>query len=116
MNRKIRAFSVLEAMMAMLIVMIAFGLSSSIFINVSTSGFSPRKKKAHTLVNRMRYETLTQQRFIEESREFDGITIEKTISDYDGSSALKVLSVVAKSQDKTLFGTREIILINTLEP
>ena len=43
--KKIRAFTILESMVAMVIVMIAFGLTSVTLINIASSGITKEKRQ-----------------------------------------------------------------------
>ena len=76
---KIKAFSIIESMVSMVIVVIVFSLSSMVIANVTKTGISKEKQDAYILVKSMRNETLKNERFIDETIEVKGLLIEKTI-------------------------------------
>lgn len=113
LSTKIRAFTILESMVAIVIVMIVFGLSSVVIINISSTGITKEKQQAFTLVQQLRNETLQQSRFIDESIELENLIIEKTILDYSTSSELKILLIIAYRGKEKLFESKELVLIKT---
>jgi Tfp pilus assembly protein PilV len=110
---KLKAFSIIESMVSMVIVVIVFSLSTMAIANVTTTGMSKEKQDAYMLVKQMRNITLKSERFIDESVEEKGLIIQKTILNYNRSEDLRVLLIEALKDEKKLFESREIILIKT---
>lgn len=108
----LRAFTILEAMMAMLIIMIVFGLTTYVFVSISASGFTPQKKKAYFTVQQLRNETLKNQRYLNETFETDDFIIQKTIENYHDHPRLKSLQITARFNNKKLYACEDLILIN----
>jgi hypothetical protein len=108
---KTKAFSIIESMVSMVIVVIVFSLSTMVIANVTTTGISKEKQDAYMLAKQMRNKTLKEERFIDESLEVKGLLIQKTILDYNRSEELRVLLIEASKGEKKLFESREIILI-----
>ena len=115
LNTKIQAFTILESMVAIVIVMIVFALSSVVIINISSSGITKEKQHAYTLVQQLRAETLHQNRFIDETIELDNLRLEKTLLEYHVSNELKVLQIIAFKNDKKLFESKELVLTKVNE-
>ena len=113
LKTKIKAFTIMESMVAIVIIMIVFGLSSVVIIDISSSGITKEKQYAYTLVQQLRAETFQQSRFIDESFELDNLMIEKTFLDYPESSELKVLLITAYRDKEKLFESKELVLIKT---
>ncbi|OFY93712.1 MAG: hypothetical protein A3K10_17220 [Bacteroidetes bacterium RIFCSPLOWO2_12_FULL_31_6] len=111
LSGKIEAFTLMESMTSIVIVMIAFSLASIVIVNMSTSGMTREKQNAYMLVKTMRYESLLQDRFIDETIESDDLIIEKTILDYGKSEDLKVLLIEAFKGKKKLFTTKDLIVL-----
>ena len=111
LNDKIKAFTILETMVSMVIVMLVFSLSSMVIVGVTHSGISREKQNAYMLVNAMRTETIQQARFIDEVVEVDGLMIQKTILDYDKSEDLKILLIEAIKGEEKLIESKEIIIL-----
>lgn len=112
LNNKIKAFTILESMVAMVIVMIVFSLSSIVVINVSSSGVTQQKRTGHTLIRALRNETLKEKRFIDEVFTVEEMTIEKQILDYPGNEHLKVLLIEALIGTKKVIVSKELVLVN----
>ncbi|MBL4669088.1 MAG: hypothetical protein HRT73_13090 [Flavobacteriales bacterium] len=108
---KIKAFSIIESMVSMVIVVITFSLSAMVIANVTTTGISSEKQDAYMLVKTMRDETLKNNRFIDEAIEIKGLLIEKTILGYNRNEELRVLLIKALKGEKTLYESKEIIII-----
>jgi Tfp pilus assembly protein PilV len=108
---KIKAFSIIESMVAMVIVVLMFSLSAMVIANVASTGISREKQDAYMLVQEMRNETFNGQRYLDEYTEAKGITIEKTILDYSRTENLKVLLITATKNEKQLFESKELIKV-----
>ncbi len=111
LNAKIGAFSIIESMVAMVIVVIMFSLSAMVIANVSSSGISREKQDAYMLAQSLRSETLKNKRFLDEIANFEDLVIEKTILDYQKSEKLKVLLIEVFKNEKPLYKSKEIIII-----
>jgi len=108
---KIKAFSIIESMVSMVIVVVMFSLSAMVIANVTKSGITKEKQDAYILVKLLRNESLRNSRFIDEVVEVKGILIEKTILDYNKSEELKVLLIAASKGEKKLYECKEIIIL-----
>ena len=111
LNFKIGAFSIIESMVAMVIVVIMFSLSAMVIANVSSTGISREKQDAYMLAQSMRNETLKNKRFIDEVVNVKKIVIEKTILDYNRDDKLKILQIEVLKGEEQLFESKEIIII-----
>ncbi len=111
LNTKIKAFSIIESMVALVIVVLMFSLSAMVFANVASTGSTREKQDAYMLVKLMRNETFKNQRFIDEVVVLKNITIEKTLLDYQRTDNLKILQIKAIKNEKQLFETKEIISV-----
>ena len=114
LSEKIKAFSIIESMVSMVIVVIVFSLSTMVIANVTATGISKEKQDAYILVKSMRNETLKNERFIDESIEVSGLLIEKTILDYNRSKELRVLLIEASKNEKVLCTSKEIITLKEI--
>jgi hypothetical protein len=108
---KIAAFSIIESMVAMVIVVLMFSLSAMVIANVTSTGITREKQDAYMLVQRMRNETLKNKRFIDEIIADKGIILEKKILAYRGSESLKILLIEASKNEKILVKSKALITI-----
>ena len=113
LNSKIPAFTIMESMVSIIIVMTVFSLASIVILNVTSTGMSREKKDAYGLVNLMRNETLQQERYIDETLTVDELMLEKTILDYGKGKGLKVLLIEVFKGKEKLIESRELISIKT---
>jgi len=116
LESKVEAFTIMESMVAMIIVIIVFSLSSMVILHVSSSGISREKQNAYMLVKKIHNETIRQNRWISETIELDDFMIEKTISDYGRSTELKEFSITASKNSKKMYELKDLILLKELAP
>jgi len=93
LTHKVKAFTLFETMVSMVIVILIFSLSSIVVINVTSTGMSREKQNAYMLVKSYRNETIRENRLIDETIEIDDFTLEKKILDYGRQSELKTLLI-----------------------
>ena len=114
LNKKIKAFTIFESMVAIIIIMVVFGMSTVVIINVSSSGITKDKQQAFTIVNLLRNETIRQSRYIDETIDSGHLKIEKTMLDYPKNGALKILLIKAIQGEKVLYECKELVLVNNV--
>lgn len=112
LNKKLKAFSILEVMISLVIIMIVFGFSSVMIINMG--GINKEKQDAYALVNTIRNNTIKEGKFIDELIEVENYSIEKTILDYPESNNIKILRIEAYLNEEKQIEVREIVLINNM--
>lgn len=112
LKKKLKAFSILEVMISLVIIMIVFGFSSVMIINMG--GINKEKQDAYALVNTIRNKTIKEGRFIDELIEVENYSIEKTILDYPESNNIKILLIEAYLNEEKQIEVREIVLINNM--
>lgn len=111
LTHKIKAFTILESMVAIVIVMLVFGLTSMVVLNVNSSGITGEEQKAYTLVKKLRNETLAQRQFLDETITVDQLTLKKSVLDYGTNQYTKILLIEAHNQKEKVYESKEIILI-----
>jgi len=100
----------MESMVAIIIVMIVFSLTSIIILNSSTSGMTREKQNAYMAAKLIRNQTLHEHRFIDETIEVNGLFVEKSILDYRTSNQLKILRIEVFQNKQKLYESKELIL------
>ena len=113
---KLKAFTVLEAMVAMVIIMVVFGLSAYLFINISSSGFTPLKQRGYHAVKHFYTRTIMEHRYFEEGLQLNEITLHKTINDYPSSTPLKLMTISALKDSTVLYSMSESIYLIPEKP
>ena len=103
----------MESMVAIIIVMVVFSLTSIVIINVVSTGMSREKKNAYSLAKLMSNETIYQKRYIDETLNVGELLLEKTILDYGKGENLKVLLIEVFKGKEKLVERKELILVTT---
>lgn len=113
LNAKISASTLIEAIVAMLIIVIVYGIGIMIFMNVKKSANNGLKLEAILQVENILSQTKKEAKYVDENFDFDNLKIEKKILKYDNASSLNILEIKALSNDnKVLTEHREIIKVN----
>lgn len=79
---KTPAFTIVESMMALIVIMISFTAGMTLYLNLLKGDAFPLKTKVNTILNNVLIETKEEQRFLDESLTIDGLLIEKTVQPY----------------------------------
>lgn len=79
LQKELPAVSIVESMVAMVLIILSFGAGMAIFLQVMTTDKISSKTKARVLLNRVLAETKYTATFIDETIEESGLTIEKKI-------------------------------------
>ncbi|MBK8562378.1 MAG: hypothetical protein IPN76_03290 [Saprospiraceae bacterium] len=104
--------TIVETVMAMLLVMVSLGIGLMIYLNVLTSERLVARVKAQALLSRISEETIAQQLFISEALEADGMVVEKKVAPYAAEfpdAYLLTLTAFAAKNKQPLCELKEII-------
>lgn len=88
---KLKAYTIIEAMIAMILVVISFGIGMSIYANVLQSDRLVSQAAAHQLLQDQLVQTKTEQRYFDEVLIVQGLTVEKSIQPHDDIPELYLL-------------------------
>jgi len=81
---KIKAFTIIESMMALIVIMISFTAGIVLYLNTLKADLFPLKTKVQNVLHGLLLETKEKQRFIDETIKREGLIIEKSIHPYKG--------------------------------
>ena len=113
LNQKLKASTLLESMVAMVLLMMCFGISLKIYLDVSMSGDHQKTLKAENLLKKIAIETVQEDRIKNEILLIENLRIEKKISSYHEIDKLQVLCITAFDEHgKIMAFRRELIMIN----
>lgn len=79
---KLQAFTIVESMMALVIIMISFTAGMTIYLTILEGDAFPLKTKANNALDIAYKKTKQEQRFLDERFNQDGLFIEKKVSPY----------------------------------
>lgn len=113
LNHKIKASGLLETLIAIVLIVVSFGVASMILINLLQSDNGRVKLHAAIELESMMSETLKTSDFIDETEERNHLKMIKTIEAYKGSASLYQLTITAKNEkDETLGQIKRLIIID----
>jgi|CXWL01.1.fsa_nt_gi hypothetical protein len=110
LNKKIKAATLIESLIAMVIVMLCFGISTTVYINVISSGNQIQKLKSELILKKVAMETKKEHLFLDEEITLDEITVRKKITPYNGLKNLSQINLQAyNSNEKLLSEYNELV-------
>ncbi|MNV84118.1 hypothetical protein D3C71_1779740 [compost metagenome] len=99
---KVRASTLLEVIVAMVIILIVFVMATGIFTNVIGSAPSVRQLQIRSIGSAIIQESLYQRNWNNETIQVDSIIFQKTVAPYQDSPNLLQINVVALERGKEL--------------
>ncbi len=95
LNTKIKGFTLIEVLVSLTLIMLSFGIGLMIYINVIKSDHNYLKLEALAAIKQVSNETKIKKQFIDEEYSFENVDINKTITKYNGSQNLYIISIEA---------------------
>lgn len=102
LTKKIPGATLIEALIAMVIVMLSFGIAITVYVNVISSGNQSQKLKCQFLLKKIAIETKQNHLFLDEKISSDEITVQKTVTPYSGNKNILQLNLKAYSPNEKL--------------
>ena len=96
--QKIQASTLIEAIVAMLIVTIIFALAMVLMANISKNSNNSIKTKAYLLTNQIYQQTKAQKSYIDQEYNFENVHIKKTITPVKDNDELYLLTITARNK------------------
>ena len=110
--RKVISSTLVEAIVAMLIVTIAFSMALVLMLNISKNSNNSLKTKAYILANDIMVKTKSEKLYFDQDFDYGNIIIKKTVTEYENSEELFQLKVSAfDSRNHKLFEQNELLII-----
>lgn len=100
----------IESLIAMVVVMLCFGIATTVYVNVISSGNQLMKLRSELLLKRIALESKRDGLFLDEKITVDEITVQKKVTPYNGSKNLVQLNLQAFSNtEKILSEYNELV-------
>lgn len=106
---KLHASSLIESIMATIIIVLSFGIGMLIFMNILSSEQVFAKAKADAVLHALLEETKQKKSYLTEVFEKDGLKITKSMTRYDNLEDTFILELTAFSNQEKLHSIQEII-------
>lgn len=106
---KLKAATLIESLVAMVIIMLCFGVSAMIYINVLNGGNYRLKLNAHARLSEIAIESKNKKNFIDREIAGEKLDVKVSFSSYKGSE-LSLMHIAAYDKQGKLIGTRKEII------
>jgi hypothetical protein len=111
--KKITSSTMIESLVAMVIITISFTIALMISSNLARTNNPRLRIKAYSEVQKLYSETKAKELYIDEVFEQEGLTIERLILPYTETRTLKILEISAyDNRGKLLVRKRELVTIH----
>jgi Tfp pilus assembly protein PilV len=107
LKRTYKAFSLVESLVGMIIILITFSIGIMIFNEVMLSSNSRQRIHADLLIQKTIDETIEKNEFIDQSIATGTYTIEKKVSPYKSEKNLSILEIKIFNADKKLVASQK---------
>jgi len=111
LNPWLKASTLIESLIAMIIMVVSLGIGTLIYTNIMNSDKHRKELKAILLVNKDVVEVKAEKKFIDSEKQIGDWIIKTAVEKYDQSESLYKLSVSVIDQNKKV-----IIVRNELIP
>jgi Tfp pilus assembly protein PilV len=109
--KKFRGATLIEALVAIIVVAITFVMSAMIYINIISSDNSFQKLRATSMIREMVIDTYSKNNLMDTTLVSDSITVIKSVANYSNTPKAVILSFKAFGPNKRfLAGYNELIL------
>lgn len=102
LTKKIKAATLIESLIAMVIVMLCFGIAITVYVNVISSGNQAQKLRSRLLLKKIAVETKQSRVFLDEKITLDEVVVQKKITPYNGMKNLVQMNLKAYSNTEKL--------------
>ena len=110
LTKKINASTLVESLIAMVVVVISFGIATTIYVNVLSSGEEFQRLKAVAILQKIAMETKQNRLYLDDNIVVDQFIVEKKVISYNGQKHLFQLKLKAYVQkEKQLDEYNELI-------
>lgn len=113
LTHKIKGSSLLETLIAMVVVLVCFSIATMVLVNTMKSDNGRLKLHARLEMNALYIKALEDQDFVDNSTPYEGFTIDKKTEPYQDKPGLYLVSLKAISATGQALGElKHIILID----
>jgi len=110
-NKRFKATTILESMVAMVIAVVCLGIGTMVFVNVLNSDKDRSSLRADLLLNRISLQLKRAKLFIDGEEKAENLIIRKTFEKYGDTDNLLQMTLQALDENnKLLFERKELIL------
>ena len=106
-----KGFTLVEAIVSMIIIMSCFALSTMTYLNIIKTDNRVNKCQAFLFIEQYAQETIKERSFVDKDSEFEGFIVQKRMEPYQNDDRLKILRIeVADKYGKHLSTYKQIVI------
>ncbi|MDF2456906.1 MAG: hypothetical protein K0R51_2899 [Cytophagaceae bacterium] len=110
---RLKASSLIETIVAMMIVMLVFFVAMSIYVNVLRNGITLSEISAAQQLQVLAEETVKNKSYFNENLVLETLTITKNCASYNSSTELFLLDLEAKDKSGRTVATRKELILKS---
>lgn len=108
--KKIRGATLFEALISMIIIMMCFGISLMIYLNLVQGENKRKKVNGNCFIDKLAWETKEKNNFTNEKIVTETLIIEKTVQPYLQVKNLSILTFIASDKNNQLVAKRRELI------
>ncbi len=110
---RLKATTLIESMVAMILIVVSFGIGMMIYFNVLNGTRLQQKMQAELLLNTVLENTKKTSSFVEEAIELNGLIVTKETSPYRSYDNVRLLHLKAYDQKSNfIIDLKEVVYIS----
>lgn len=106
---KLAAFTIIESMMAMIIVMISFTAGMLVYFSTLQTDAFPLQVKAENCLEKVWVDSQVNDRFLDEQLQVDGFSVQKTVRPYQSPDPNLTATNVYQVQLKAFAPNQQLV-------
>ena len=106
---KIKASTLLEVIVAMVVILIVFVLATGIYANVMRSSPSVKQQRVKAIISGLIAESIAAGNWKDEVIAIDSMAFQKTVTPYQAYPDLRLVQVVAIEQGKEISVVKRVV-------
>jgi Tfp pilus assembly protein PilE len=112
LDHPLKASTLMESLIAMVILVVCLGIGTMIYTNVLNSDMERKQLHAALLANTEAIAIKSEKNYLDAEWQIDNWTIKKTVEKYNETENLFLLSIVVLDRDHKIISVRrELILV-----
>jgi Tfp pilus assembly protein PilE len=105
--RRLPGSTIVETIVALVVILVIFGIATTVFVQVSLHSFSVRKQQAAALINDYAVSTGEQHSFFNEEVTKDGLLLKKEVTGYPGNEQVTVITFEIRDSNNEILGNQK---------
>lgn len=109
---KLKASTLMESLVAMIVIMICFVIASMIYTNIINSTNNKLKLDASLLLKEIGIKAKEENNYLDEKFETENLVVQKSVTSYKNSGNLSLLTLIAFDKNgKKIAEQKELIIV-----